>query len=399
MLYEHQKTAIRNCINNPRYALYHEQGLGKTISAILSTDYALRTTKGNKHAIIVCPAFLQPNWMREINIWSKYADSYSIYSYEKFTGLPAAVQRCNILVIDEAHYIKNRKAKRTQSIVNAAIATPRVILLTGTPIGNRNILDIYTHLACLDPQNQFAKYSNFRQRFMKHKTHRFQPDTSCNEGEFLEIMSQFSERKLKTECLDLPDKIYYEFECKGTRVHQGWHVAHKMQAQEGFDFDIKDKSTGEVVDSVSSTSKKIELLNELIDSIPVNKQIVIYVSFRKTIEYLSSKKDLVFHGDLSSKAKDEVLSKFREGRARLLFATMQSMNVGVTLTNCSDVIYYSRTFSCTERAQSEDRFHRIGQRNIVNYYDIVASGVDRKAFEMIKQNKSYDEIKKGIENA
>lgn len=406
MLYEHQKSAIRNCIEKKRYALYHEQGLGKTITAILSSDYVLSKTEKNRRVIVVCPAFLGPNWTREIEKWSKFQEFYKIYSYETFWRLPAQAQRGLVLIADEAHYIKNRRAKRTEAVVNAAIAAERVILLTGTPIGNRNILDLYTHLVCLDPTNTYSVFRNFRQQFMRMKTHKFQKDESRNEDEFLKMLAPMSERRLKVDCLDLPEKIYHEFSCRGTRVHQGLHVSHKMQAQEGFDFDVMDKSSGELVEHLKSTSGKIEVLVDLVENIG-NKQIVIYVAFRKSIDLIAKRiikvgivnNVLIFHGDLTPLTKEDMLNKFISGKFKILIATMQSMNVGVTLTNCSEVIYYSRTFSCTERAQSEDRFHRIGQRNIVNYYDIIANGVDRKAFEMIKQNKSYDEIKKEIENA
>lgn len=411
MLYKHQKTAIRKCIENNRYALYHEQGLGKTITAILSSDYILSKKEKNKRVIVVCPAFLQSNWQREIEKWSKFQEFYRIYSYESFWRLPAQAQRCAILVADEAHYIKNRRAKRTEAVVNAAIAAERVILLTGTPIGNRNILDLYTHLVCLDPTNQYSVYRNFRAQFMRMKTHKFQKDESRNEDEFLKMLASMSERRLKVDCLDLPEKIYHEFSCRGTRVHQGLHVSHKMQAQEGFDFDVIDKSSGKLVETIKTTSEKIKVLEDLLDNIELidpTKQIVIYVAFRGSMSAVASqlffgshRRNFValFHGEMSLLDKEQILQAFKDGKAKYLIATMQSMNVGVTLTNCSEVIYYSRTFSCTERAQSEDRFHRIGQRNIVNYYDIIASGVDRKAFEMIKQNKSYDEIKKEIEGA
>ena len=408
MLYEHQKTAIRKCIENKRYALYHEQGLGKTISAILAADYILSKMQFGKSVIVVCPSFLQPNWAKEVAKWSKFESFYKIYSYETFWRLPVPARKTKMIIVDEAHYIKNRRAKRTEAVVNTCIGAERVILLTGTPIGNRNIIDLYTHLVCLDPTNAYSDYRNFRQRYMRVKTHKFQKDESRNEDEFLKMLAPMSERRLKVDCLDLPEKIYHEFGCKGTRVHQGLHVAHKMQAQEGFGFFIEDKSTGEVVEMIDPTSEKHIVLQDLIDSIPSNNQIVIYVAFRKSIEFIqqffSTEKNLYlkpheFHGDLTSSQKEKVLTDFKENKFRILIATMQSMNVGVTLTNCSEVIYYSRTFSCTERAQSEDRFHRIGQRNVVNYYDIVASGVDRKAFEMIKQNKSYDEIKKEIEDA
>lgn len=76
---------------------------------------------------------------------------------------------------------------------------------------------------------------------------------------------------------------------------------------------------------------------------------------------------------------------------------MQALNAGVTLVNCHNVVYYSRSFSCIERAQSEDRFHRIGQVNKVTYYDIVANGFDKKAFDLINSRQNFDAIKTQLE--
>lgn len=402
MLYEHQKVAIRNCIASPRFALYHEQGLGKTISAILSADYYLTKNKSIDIAV-VCPAFLQANWQAEIGYWSRFKDFYKIYSYNAFADIPTQYRVFKYLIIDEAHYIKNRRAKRTISVVSSAIRAERVVLLTGTPVGNRNIIDLYTHLVCLDPSHEYAKYRNFRERFVHPKRQRFEKERTKNEGEFLSILARLSERRLKIDCVDLPEKIYNVVPCQGSRVPKNLHVTHKMQLQDGILVKVSDPHTGETLETISSTSKKSEALKDLIECLTPEKQIVIYVAFKESMNIIKSLFPKIkigeFHGNLSLAMKEKVLSDFRQNRFRILIATMQSMNVGVTLTNCCEVIYYSRTFSCTERAQSEDRFHRIGQRNCVNYYDLVANGVDKKAFEMIKANKSFDEIKKEIENA
>ncbi len=403
MLYEHQKLAIRNCIVNPRYALYHEQGLGKTITAIISADYYINARGSSANAVVICPAFLQQNWKNEIERWSKFKDRYTVYSYNTFIGVPTQFWPAHYLIIDEAHYIKNRRAQRTRAVVNAAMAAKRVILLTGTPVGNRNILDLYTHLICLDPTNSYAKYSNFRDKFMRAKNHRFDKEKSCNEGEFLSILSKFSERRLKVDCLDLPEKIYHVIPCEGMRVHKNLHVLHKMQLQTGIDVHLRDKDTNTLIESIPSTSKKIETLVQLVGCINPESQIVIYVAFRKSIELVKEalKKETIeeFHGGLTLAQKEAVLKHFRAGKFRILIPTIQSLSEGATLTNCNTVIYLDRTFSNTQIAQSEDRFHRIGQKYSVDYYNIVSNGIDKKAYEMLKQNKSFDEITKEIENA
>lgn len=403
MLYEHQKEAIRAIIKNPRYALYHEQGLGKTITSIIAADFCLKTNH-NYQITVICPAFLQKNWQNEIVTWSKFASCYRIFSYEKFCNLDERTMTCDFLIIDEAHYIKNRRAKRTQCVVNASLRASRTLLLTGTPIGNSNIIDVYTHLLSLNPKNPWAQYRNFMCTFIEQKRHKFDKPqvVLAKVPEFMAELAKVSERRTKADCLDLPEKIYQIIPCQGSRAPTQLHVSHKMQLQEGFQVQVVPKNdAGEpcgLPEKYTSTSKKLYTLIDIINCIPDNEQIVVYVAFVKTLEFIQGmlKKIKVtskcFSGQLSDKDKQETLEQFKQNKFRVLIATMQSLNVGVTLTNCHNVIYYSRTFSITERTQSEDRFHRIGQRNVVNYTDIIADGIDKRAYEMLKQNKTFDEI-------
>src|SRR6185437_1186989 len=406
MLYEHQKEAIKLLIRNEKFALYHEQGLGKTITSIIAADFCLKTDPQNYDEIrVICPAFLQQNWFQEIKKWSKFPNKYKVFSYEKFSNLVTSNQQCSFFIVDEAHYIKNRRAKRTDAVANAVIRAKRAVLLTGTPIGNGSILDLYTHLVCLNHKHEYANYRAFYNQFVEHKQHKFDKPKPKNVEQFMRILEPYTQRKTKMECLDLPPKTYKTIMCKGSKAPKHLHVSHKMQLQEGFPVDVQIKDDDTVLDIVryESSSKKLETLSQIIDCLAPKTQVVIYVAFIKSLEYISRelKKEKITHecfsGQLSEGQKNLMLSNFKNGKFRILIATMQSLNVGVTLTNCCNVIYYSRTFSCTERAQSEDRFHRIGQHNVVEYIDIVSEGIDERAFELIKQNKSIDEIQAELE--
>ena len=406
-LYQHQKDAVKTCIITPRYALYHEQGLGKTISAIIAADYFV-SKKIHSNIVVVCPAFLRQNWLREIAVWSKHVQNYSVFSYEKFTSAPQEYQRPHFIIVDDAHYIKNRKAQRTQTVVNAAIFAKRVLLLTGTPIGNGDILDMYTHLVCLDPKNQYAKYRDFFAQFVIKSTDRFFKLMPKNQSEFMQILAPLSERKLKSECLDLPDKIYTQYYCAGTQVQKHLHAMQKLQLQDGWPLQISEHKNDRVTLSTTvykSTSEKLKTLFSLLDCIDASQQIVIYCAFIGTLEFLYEKirhkkySSRAFHGGVPDRKKQQIIDDFKDNKFKILLATVQSLNVGVTLVNCSNVIYYSRTFSVTERSQSEDRFHRIGQKSVVSYYDIIADGVDTRAYNLIKENKTYDEIIQELQNA
>jgi SNF2 family DNA or RNA helicase len=211
-------------------------------------------------------------------------------------------------------------------------------------------------------------------------------------------MEPLSERKTKKECLDLPDKIYVTIPAKGTRVGQGTHIIHKAMAQDGFAFTAENSAQ-----VFQAHEHKLSVLVELLETLE-NKQVVIYVAFKNSVDLIANhitkkfkKKSLKFLGSMDEKKRIHAIEEFRGGEIQYLVATMQALNTGVTLTNCNNVIYYSRSFSRIERLQSEDRFHRINQLNKVTYYDIIGEGFDKKAYELAQSKKSYDEIKEQLE--
>ena len=95
-----------------------------------------------------------------------------------------------------------------------------------------------------------------------------------------------------------------------------------------------------------------------------------------------------YHGGLTPQEKTQVIDDFRGDNCNFLVASQQVGGTGLTLTECHTVIYLSNTFSTTERSQSEDRFHRIGQDNKVTYVDIVAKNtVDERILDVLKKKK------------
>lgn len=405
-LYQHQKDAIRAGITKKKYAIYHEQGLGKSLTAIAIAKFSV-LKESIDEIYIVCPAFLKHNWAAEIEKFQPdLLLNFKIFSYEMFMKIPAAVRnKIQFLIVDEAHYIRNRKTLRTNAVVTTSMTAKRVLLLTGTPVGNSSILDLYTHLVCLNHRHPYAQYRAFFKEFADKLATRggFPIIRAKNETKFLEIISEYSERKTKIDCLDLPDKVYVEIPAKGTKVQQDTHIIHKLMAQEGFSFEVTHPDTGAVIQTFEEHEQKLNILLDLLETLD-GAQVTIFCAFRKSIPFIMDgiKKKLkakcvAFYGELSDEKRIQIIDDFRSNRAQYLVATMQALNAGVTLVNCHNVVYYSRSFSCIERAQSEDRFHRIGQVNKVTYYDIVANGFDKKAFDLINSRQSYDNIKKQLE--
>jgi len=182
-LMEHQVTGVQFIDEHHGRALIaDEMGLGKSAEAAVATD---------PPAVVVCPASLKVNWLRELARWrpdlttsiisggsdpdpvQKKADVV-IINYEIVEKhLEWLRKRGNVTIIaDEAHYLKNldvrrnketglfeplTKVKRTASFYELQRDVPRLILMTGTPILNR-VKELFPHLHMVDPSTWDSGY-------------------------------------------------------------------------------------------------------------------------------------------------------------------------------------------------------------------------------------------------
>jgi hypothetical protein len=163
-------------------------GLGKTVQAIAAM-VSLATT-GETHFMVVCPASVLVNWAREIVQFSNFnvvtirgVDLAALRRWQDEGGvavttygslskfaLPEAF-RFGMLVADEAHYIKNPLAKRTQSLLILKKRAKNCLFMTGTPLENR-VEEMCFILKCLRPDlakdiedlSYFSSASKFREK-------------------------------------------------------------------------------------------------------------------------------------------------------------------------------------------------------------------------------------------
>jgi SWI/SNF-related matrix-associated actin-dependent regulator 1 of chromatin subfamily A len=141
-------------IEGVNYALKHrntliadEMGLGKTIQAIgyINANPEITT------ALIVCPLSLKLNWRNELATWltCKERCTVTVVHYDALAKL--SIGTIDLLVVDEAQYIKNPKTDRHQHIKYLSKRAKHVIMLTGTPFENKPI-EIWPLLQILKPE-------------------------------------------------------------------------------------------------------------------------------------------------------------------------------------------------------------------------------------------------------
>ncbi|WP_267243201.1 DEAD/DEAH box helicase [Streptomyces sp. PR69] len=151
----YQSFGARFALTQRRVVLGDEMGLGKTVQAIAAMAHL--AAEGQSRFLVVCPASVLINWTREIRARSALSavplhgverqDAFAewrerggvgVTTYDALRGFPLPAEgELGMLVVDEAHYVKNPEALRSRSVARWAGLCERVLFLTGTPMENR----------------------------------------------------------------------------------------------------------------------------------------------------------------------------------------------------------------------------------------------------------------------
>ena len=311
-----------------------------------------------------------------------------------------------MIAIDESTTIKNPKAKRTKALHKVAQLFKYRRLLTGSPI-TKSPLDIYAQAEFLEPgilgyDSYYAfqrRYAILRKSYMG--AHSFEQVIGYqNLEELTEKIDKFSYRVLKSECLDLPDKTYmaryvamskeqlemYESIKRhamilldgGELVTAPAVITQLLRMQQVLSGHLK-TDDGEILTFPSPrTSALLDILEEH------TGKALIWSRFRHDIQKLVVELDNVygegssaaFYGDTGDDERQEIIRNFQNPNHKLRFfvANPATGGYGITLNEANLVVYYANDFNLETRLQSEDRCHRIGQKNPVTYIDLISDG-------------------------
>jgi len=321
-----------------------------------------------------------------------------------------------LMAIDESTTIKNPKAKRTKNILKLAEYSKYRRILTGSPV-TRNPLDLYTQCEFLSPWLlNFASYYSFRNRYAEMKTMRFggrQVQVVAaykNLGELSDKLKDFSYRVLKEDCLDLPEKTFMKRMISLTADQVKIYKQMKEEALAYLNGKVTTTATvltqlmrlqqitcGHFKADDGSTqpinnNRITELMNVLDE---IEGKVVIWAHFQYDITSII--KAIVdeygpgsvvdYYGLTPQEDRQDNIRKFQnDENVRFLVGTPATGGYGITLTAASTMIYYSNGYDLEKRLQSQDRIHRIGQKQPVTYIDIIAEDtVDNKIVKSLKK--------------
>lgn len=322
-----------------------------------------------------------------------------------------------MIAIDESTTIKNHKAKRTKSLMKIAAGFKYRRLLTGSPI-TKSPLDIYSQCEFLRPGLLgYDSYWAFQGRYavVQKKTmgaHSFTQVVGYrNLDELTDRIDRFSYRVLKKDCLDLPEKTYTARYIPLTKEQK--QMYERIQREALMLFDNGEMVTAPAVitqllrlqqlmsghlktdDGTMMTfpTKRMDALEEIMDE--HDGKAIIWSRFRHDIQSIVAmlKKKYGEHaaagyyGDTGDEERNDIVRNFQDPSHPLRFfiGNPATAGYGLTLTEANLVVYYANDFNLETRIQSEDRAHRIGQKNPVTYVDLITEGtIDERIVQSLR---------------
>lgn len=338
-------------------------------------------------------------------------------------GASAAERYCQlnqdcIMVLDESTSIKNKDAQRTKNLIRVARFAKYRRILTGSPI-TKSPMDLYSQCDFLSNSAlNFRSYYAFQNRYAIIQRRHSSPTTTFNEivgfqrlDELGAKVDEFSTRVLKKDCLDLPDKIYQRRDVELTKDQ-------KRLYKQMSDLALAQLSAGELA-TTASVLTQIMRLQQIccghlqpdtgsIQEIPNNRlptlmdlteeiggKAIIWATWTYDIHRIEkalkkrygSTAVASYYGDTEQDDRQAIVDLFQDPSSDLRFFVGQPRTggYGITLTEASTVIYFSNSYDLEIRLQSEDRAHRIGQKNNVTYIDLVSPGtIDEKILAALR---------------
>lgn len=420
----YQKAFIRYARDRESILLGDQMGLGKTIQAlgVINDDPTI------EKVIIICPATLKSNWVRECRKWLvrslmvgkaqgkniPHNADILVINFDILSKNLKALQaiKWDLRIVDEAHYIKNGKAQRTKAV--KAIKARRKISMTGTPIVNRP-KELFEILNDLDPVT-WPKFWRFGMRYCGAKQvsigyGRCAWDFSgaSNLDELNRILREkVMVRRLKSQVLkDLPKKLrtVIEMECPPEikeiladekRQWEEKQAAIRQAEMDKREADLSDdpEKFDEAVTALRNAQKvafeemskvrhqmalaKLPLCLPMIEEIlEAEEKVIVFCHHRDVYDAIRKlyPKFVGIVGGLSDEQKQSAVDAFQEDpNVTGIVGTIGAMAEGLTLTAASNVVFIELDWVPGKNSQCEDRAHRIGQESTVNVYHLVLEG-------------------------
>lgn len=386
-LRQYQLFGVKYIIQNKRVLLGDEMGLGKTIQAIACMAH-LRV-QGKTHFLVVCPVSVMVNWSREVSNHSrqqaleihgpdrdmeydqwKRSGGVGITTYETITRLELGQEHIDLLVVDEAHYVKNPQAQRTKALGCLAEVAEYVLFLTGTPLENK--VEEMTFLVSMLNQEVAKKLGRVA--------------AMSTADSFREAAGEVYLRRIREDVLtELPEKEEKQEWCAMNRREK---EAYYQSLLAGNYMVVRQVSWN--VENIKDSSKAVRLL-ELCETARENgRRVIIFSFFLHTIQavmqLLGERCYGPISGGISGAKRQEILDEFAESPAgSVLVSQIIAGGTGINVQAASVVILCEPQWKPSTEEQAISRAYRMGQNQKVMVHRLLSeNSIDERMLEVLQ---------------
>jgi len=444
--YPHQIDGVRELARMNSFLLADEMGLGKSLQAltVAAVDFQMGFAS---RVLVVAPASLKGNWQEEIAEHTLFRsvvldgtpkkrsaiiedfvqsdDHILVTNYEQIIPHLNELNAIefDIVIYDEAHYIKNPKAKRTKA--TQGLRAKRHFLLTGSPMLG-HVPDLWSLMYRIDPSmekfyffcNRYAVYGGFKDK---------QIVGVKNRDELYERLQKVMVRRLKNDVLDLPEKQYITIRLDLSPLQRKLYddikdemklaapdptTASSMEIENALTKFLRLKqvcgtpATLKFEDGTKypDESAKLDRASEMIEEIvkELGEHVVVFTQFRDVQRCMVERLTKVgipsyqLHGDIPNADRVPAVTAWKNGEPSAMVAMLQVAGVGLNMATARKAIFLDKLFVPKLNEQAEDRIHRIGSSTTqpVQIYQLAMRRTIEQRVEAILKTKRqlFDDV-------
>ncbi len=397
-LRRYQEFGARFALAQRRVVLGDEMGLGKTIQA-LAAMVDIEARRPGSRFLVVAPAGILFNWVHEVHARTglayrvlygrEFEDELEKWATEGGVGvtsypflaqrdLPARIAERGggvaLLVADEAHYVKNPEAQRSQAVARAARLAEHVLFLSGTPMENRpeEMLDLLGVLGL--EQLGDEPVAELRQHVESRSPRAFRAA----------VAPAYLRRNQRDVLTELPERIETE---EWVDLSPNDFAAYRDAVERG---DFMGMRQAAILGDGSGLSAKLDHLAVLLeDHAESGRKVVVFSYFLNVLQVLSKRFGCqgCITGAMPPKERMELVQAFNaaEGHA-ILLAQVEAGGQGLNMQGGSVVVLVEPQYKPTTEAQAIARVHRMGQTEKVIVHRLLARDcVDQRLLDLVRE--------------
>ncbi|MFD5868753.1 DEAD/DEAH box helicase [Corynebacterium sp. NPDC060344] len=389
----YQDFAARFALVQQKVLIGDEMGLGKTIEALAALTHLHAHER--THFLVVCPAAVVSNWVREVESKSRL-EAHRLHGQARDLALDEWLTRGGVavttygtlgtvrdrvlacpglacVIVDEAHYIKNPGAKRSQLLAGVIEQVDGAILLTGTALENR-----------IDEFRALVRYL---------RPDLLDGDAEVAPAEFRELVAPVYLRRNQADVLDeLPELVEVDDWVEATDADD---AAYRAAVGEGNFMAMRRAAY-----AAGGASAKMERLVDIAEEARGNgRRVIVFSHFRAVLDaVMAALGDVAvgpLTGDVPAARRQELVDEFSaaEGGA-VLVSQIVAGGVGLNIQAASVVVICEPQLKPTTEWQAIARAHRMGQLESVQVHRLLLEdSVDARILEILARKKQlFDDL-------